>query len=168
VFILLGYDCMAKSHLDVTSKLLRDIEQLEMELGYLPHRWQHHWERLEPPPAQPPPPPPQEAAPPPVKVTTPSMYAREYSRNMHKRSTIELLLRGKVGVSASGGSDVGGAVSGSGGAFAHPHRFEKFNYPTPTPTYCDVCNSLLWGIVRTGYRCQVRVQTIKVRNLVQV
>jgi myotubularin-related protein 5/13 len=149
---------MTKSHLDVTSKLLRDIEQLETELGHLPHRWQHHWERLEPPPAQPPPPPPQDAAPPPVKVTTPSMYAREYGRSMHKRSTIELLLRGKVGpVGTPGGNDAGGAGGGGGGggAYAQPHRFEKFNYTTPTPTYCDVCNSLLWGIVRTGYRCQV-------------
>ena len=38
--------------------LLRTIEQLETELGYLPHRWQHHWSLLEPPPAHPPPPPP--------------------------------------------------------------------------------------------------------------
>jgi myotubularin-related protein 5/13 len=148
---------MTKRHLDVTSKLLRDIEQLETELGHLPHRWQHHWERLEPPPAQPPPPPPQDAAPPPVKVTTPSMYAREYGHSMHKRSTIELLLRGKVGpVGTPAGNEAGGAGGGGGGgAYAQPHRFEKFNYTTPTPTYCDVCNSLLWGIVRTGYRCQV-------------
>jgi myotubularin-related protein 5/13 len=86
------------------------------------------------------------------------MYAREYGRSMHKRSTIELLLRGKVGpVGTPGGNDAGGAGGGGGGggAYAQPHRFEKFNYTTPTPTYCDVCNSLLWGIVRTGYRCQV-------------
>ena len=32
-------------------------------------------------------------------------------------------------------------------------RFERYNYTTPT--YCDLCTSILWGIVRTGYRCQV-------------
>ena len=35
------------------------------------------------------------------QVTTPSMYAREYGRTMHKRSTIELLLRGKAGPMAA-------------------------------------------------------------------
>ena len=34
-------------------------------------------------------------------MTTPSMYAREYGRTMHKRSTIELLLRGKAGPMAA-------------------------------------------------------------------
>jgi hypothetical protein len=80
------------------------------------------------------------------------MYAREFGRTMHKRSTIELLLRGKAGGGAVG---TPGGDAGAGGGHP-PHRFEKFNYTNPTPTYCDVCNSLLWGLVRTGYRCQVR------------
>jgi myotubularin-related protein 5/13 len=74
------------------------------------------------------------------------MYVRDYGRSVHKRSTIELLLKGKMGVSS-------GNAEGGGAAYTHPHRFEKFNYTTPT--YCDLCNSVLWGIVRTGYRCQV-------------
>ena len=38
--------------------------------------------------------------------------------------------------------------------FSHPHRFERYNYTTPT--YCDICNSVLWGPVKTGVRCQVK------------
>ena len=131
--------------------LLRTIEQLETELGYLPHRWQHHWSLLEPPPAHPPPPPPGNTSTALAQVTTPSMYAREYGRSVHKRSTIELLLRGKSG------PGVGGGEVGPGASYSHPHRWEKYNYTTPT--YCDLCNSVLWGIVRTGYRCQVSLQS---------
>ena len=44
------------------------------------------------------------------------MYARHYGRSVHKRSTIELLLRGKMG----GGA--GEREAGGGGAYTHPHR----------------------------------------------
>ena len=78
------------------------------------------------------------------KVTTPSMYARKYGRDMHKLSTKDVL---KLGVIGRGAEGVGGT--------AYPHRFEKFT--NTTPTHCDVCNQLLWSIVRTNsYRCQVR------------
>ena len=82
-------------------------------------------------------------------MTTPSMYARKYGRDMHKRSTIELLLRGKMGVTGGGGPEGGG-----GAAYSIPHRFEKYNYTTPT--YCDMCSHVLF--VRTGFRCQVRFE----------
>ena len=49
----------------------------------------------------------------PAQVTTPSMYAREYGRNMHKRATIELLLRGRTGPGHSGAGDQ---------SYSHPHR----------------------------------------------
>ena len=58
-------------------------------------------------------------------------------------------MRGKNGI---GGGGVG---EGGGGSYTHPHRFEKYNYTAPA--YCDLCNSVLWGIVRTGYRCQVSI-----------
>jgi len=142
-----GYDNLSSDHPDMTSHLLKRIEDLETELGHLPHRWHHHWSLLEPPPPHPPPPPPGCPAANPAQVTTPSMYARHYGRSVHKRSTIELLLRGKMGPSGAGEGGGGG-----GGSYTHPHRFEKYNYTTPT--YCDLCNSVLWGIVRTGFRCQ--------------
>ena len=159
--LTLGYDNMASDHPDMISHLLATIESLETELGYLPHRWQHHWGLLEPPPAHPPPPPPG-AGRLPAQVTTPSMYARDYGRTMHKRSTIELLLRGKTGPAAGAGQ---GAGPGDQVAYSHPHRFEKHNFTTPT--YCDISNTVLWGIVRTGYRCQVRVTTIFLQRCIQ-
>lgn len=147
-----GYDNLAVDHPNSTSHLLANIERLEMELGHLPHRWHHHWSQLEAPPPHPPPPPPHTAGhsptpATPAQATTPSMYVRHYSRSMHKRSTIELLLRGKMG-----GVGPTGATPSSEGSYTQPHRFEKYNYTTPT--YCDLCNTVLWGIVRTGYRCQ--------------
>lgn len=36
--------------------------------------------------------------------------------------------------------------------FSTPHRFEKFTYTTPA--YCDYCSHVLWGLVKTGMRCQ--------------
>ena len=84
------------------------------------------------------------------------LCSREYGRTVHKRSTIELLLRGKTGPAAVGAGQ--GAVAGDqASSYSHPHRFEKHNYTTPT--YCDISNTVLWGIVRTGYRCQVSDQT---------
>ena len=78
---------------------------------------------------------------------------RDYGRTVHKRSTIELLLRGKTGPAAAGAGPGDQASS-----YSHPHRFERHNYTTPT--YCDISNTVLWGIVRTGYRCQVRTVSV--------
>ena len=44
----LGYDNLATDHQVMISHLLATNETLETELGYLPHRWQHHWGLLEP------------------------------------------------------------------------------------------------------------------------
>ena len=90
-----GYDSMVRTDLDVFSSHLRDIGILESELGHLPHRWQHHWNKLEIPP----PLPPRE---PPVTLvqTTPSMYERRHGRMLHKRSTMDLLWKAKMGGSS--------------------------------------------------------------------
>ncbi len=79
---------------------------------------------------------------------------------MHKRSTMELLFKGKIGGGGSGGlhpstSSASGAMMevdpASGTVYTQSHRFEKNNYTAPTS--CDVCGSLLWG-PRTGLKCQ--------------
>jgi myotubularin-related protein 5/13 len=143
-----GYDNMTRQHMDSVSFLLQELNRLEQELGHLPRRWTYHWGKVEAPPAHPPPPPPHQANnTPSCQVTTPSMYARQHGRSVHKRSTMELLLRGKS-AGFTGTSEAGGG----GASYTHPHRFEKYNYTTPT--YCDLCHSVLWGIVRTGFKCQ--------------
>lgn len=60
---------------------------------------------------------------------------RSHGRLVHKRSTLEILMRGKM---------VGAAESAL--VYSHPHRFERYNFTTPT--YCDFCNNVLWGPVK--------------------
>lgn len=53
------------------------------------------------------------------------------------RSTLEILMRGKQ----SGYHQDN---------FAHPHRFEKHSFTTPTN--CSHCDGFLWGPMSTGLK----------------
>lgn len=50
-------------------------------------------------------------------------------------------MRGKANSTTSTSADTNPPHS-------HPHRFEKYNFTTPT--YCDFCSSLLWGPVKVN------------------
>ncbi len=147
-----GYDCLSRSTLSACSYLLEEITDLEHELGLLPRGgWQYHWQHVEVPP----PVPPRDQPSAPIVQTTPSVYARHHGRMVHKKSTMELIVKGKMGggihqsTSAASGAMME-VDPASGAVYTQTHKFEKNNYTAPTS--CDVCGSLLWG-PRTGMKC---------------
>ncbi|KAG1665468.1 Myotubularin-related protein 13 [Nymphon striatum] len=122
------YDNIGLCQPDVFTSLLEEIHNLESELGHLPQKWQVLWDKLEPPSTD--------------TIMRQSSFTtqmiRLHGRSIHKRGTIEILVRGKL-------------VGEMAQVYSHPHRFEKYNYTTPT--YCDFCSNILWGLVKTGMRC---------------
>ena len=74
-----------------------------------------------------------------------TQMVRHHGKTLYKRSTLDLLIQAKaVGNSSSSGG--GGADTPQGCSYSHPHRFEKYNYTTPS--YCDHCSSVLWGPIK--------------------
>ncbi|KAA0184554.1 hypothetical protein HAZT_HAZT005829 [Hyalella azteca] len=152
-----GYDCLMACQPDVFTAQLDELRQLEQDLGHLPHKWTAHWDKLELPP--------QDMLQRQVSVTT--QLVREHGRSVHKRSTLELLVRAKTltaltSTATPPASSAAASVAsvhhhhhdpGAGhvAGYTHPHRFEKYNYATPA--YCDHCFSVLWGPIKTGLRC---------------
>ncbi|XP_069180950.1 myotubularin-related protein 13 isoform X2 [Procambarus clarkii] len=134
--VMSGYDCVWGVQLDAFSAQLEELRHLELELGHLPQKWNMHWDKLELPP-------PEQLT---RQVSMTTQMVRHHGRSVHKRSTIEILIRGKTS-----GSTPGGGGDTPQGCYSHPHRFEKYNYTTPS--YCDHCSSLLWGPLKTGMRC---------------
>ncbi|KAJ8934074.1 hypothetical protein NQ318_016033 [Aromia moschata] len=128
--VSLGYDNVNKAVPDAFSHLLEEIHKLESDLGHLPQKWKVLWDKLELPITD--------------SLTRHASFStalvRSHGRLVHKRSTLEILMRGKM---------VGAAETSL--VYSHPHRFERYNYTTPT--YCDLCTNLLWGPVKTGMRC---------------
>ncbi|XP_039295345.1 LOW QUALITY PROTEIN: myotubularin-related protein 13 [Nilaparvata lugens] len=157
--VTLGYDDVDRHAPDAFSYLLEEIHRIETELGHLPQKWKVLWDKLELPTTD--------------SLTRHASFStdlvRSHGRLLHKRSTLEILMRGKMvgggggggGVGGVGGggssSDVGGGVGGGSGGgggavvYSHPHRFERHNFTTPT--YCDLCTNVLWGPVKTGLKC---------------
>ncbi|XP_017780101.1 PREDICTED: myotubularin-related protein 13 isoform X2 [Nicrophorus vespilloides] len=128
--ITMGYESVNKTVPEAFSHLLEEIHRLETELGHLPQKWKVLWDKLEIPSTD--------------SLTRHASFStalvRSHGRLVHKRSTLEILMRGKM---------VGAAESSL--VYSHPHRFEKYNYTTPT--HCDQCPHLLWGPVKMGMRC---------------
>ncbi|XP_046393982.1 myotubularin-related protein 13 isoform X2 [Ischnura elegans] len=135
--VTLGYDGVSQSIPDAFTHLLEEIHRLETDLGHLPQKWNVLWDKLELPTSD--------------SLTRHSSFTtqlvRWHGRLLHKRSTLEILMRGKM----VGAAEAASSAAATAHVLSHPHRFERYNYTTPT--YCDLCTSLLWGPVKTGMRC---------------
>lgn len=107
------------------SYVLQEVHKLETDLGHLPQKWKVLWDKLEFPN--------REAVHRQVSFNT--QLNRSHGRSLHKRSTLEILVKGKM---------LGEAAK----MFSQPHHFEKHTYTTPA--YCDYCTHVLWGLVKTG------------------
>ncbi|XP_074660812.1 myotubularin-related protein 13-like [Tubulanus polymorphus] len=122
------YDNIDSKMPDACTFYLQEIHKLELDLDRLAQKWKLVWEKLEHPHHS--------------SVRRHSSFntqlVRSHGRSIHKRSTLEILVKGKM---------VGEAAK----MFSQPHRFEKFTYSTPA--YCDYCSHVLWGLVKTGMRC---------------
>lgn len=108
---------------------------MERELDVLPQHWEQiilkirqNLERNE-----------EESA----QISATGEWARWLGRAWHKKSTIELLLRGRL-ASRSGGQRASQTDNGE------QHNFQKYNFTTPE--HCHVCNRVLWGIMKQGKR----------------
>ncbi|XP_052823707.1 myotubularin-related protein 13 isoform X6 [Octopus bimaculoides] len=103
----------------------QEIHRLETELGHLPQKWKVLWDKLEQPT--------RESLHRQTSFNT--QLVRLHGRSIHKRSTLEILLKGKL-------------LGETAKMFSQQHRFEKQSYTTPA--YCDYCSHVLWGLVKTG------------------
>ncbi|XP_037303486.1 myotubularin-related protein 5 [Manduca sexta] len=102
-----GYDSISRSMPDAFTGLLERIRQLELELGHLPQKWRVRWDQLELPNT--------------VELQRNSSMCsgvvRRATLGWHKRSTLEVLVRGRLAAGAGGGG--GGAAGQGGGGAAH-------------------------------------------------
>ncbi|XP_064480386.1 myotubularin-related protein 13-like isoform X2 [Ornithodoros turicata] len=135
------YEDVQSIQVDAFTQLLEGLHDQETELGHLPQKWHVVWNKLEEPSV------PDSPVGPPFTLE----LVRSHARALHKRSTIEFLVRGKI----AGGTLDGGMGTGVPAMptppQVYPHRFERYNYTTPTN--CDFCKSILWGLVKTGMHC---------------
>ncbi|KAH8025009.1 hypothetical protein HPB51_002423 [Rhipicephalus microplus] len=135
------YDDAGDAEADVFTQLLEALHDQEAALGHLPQKWHVLWNKLDVPVVD-------------TLVRQSSFsteFVRAHGRALHKRSTIEFLVRGKM---AGGALEATGGTPGAAPAVppqAYPHRFDRCSYSTPT--YCDLCSSILWGLVKTGMHC---------------
>lgn len=130
--IAVGVDSLDKCEPNVFARLLDDLRNAESERGLLPQKWRQVWDKLELPHSD--------------SLTRHASFSsalvRSHGRLLHKRSTLEILMRGRL----AGHGQSGGPQE----SFSHPHRFEKHSYTTPT--HCTHCDGVLWGPMWTGLR----------------
>uniref|UniRef100_A0A0P5TBM6 SET domain binding factor n=1 Tax=Daphnia magna TaxID=35525 RepID=A0A0P5TBM6_9CRUS len=140
--VKMGYDGVQHHLPDVFSYMLDEIRRLETELGHLPQKWKLLWDRMEPP---------SQDFPASRQEVSSVAMARAHARDVHKRQTMEILLKGRFPGGSGAGAGAGVGMEGVAQVYTNPHRFEKYNFSSPTS--CDFCSTILWGIVKTGMRC---------------
>ncbi|XP_070563333.1 myotubularin-related protein 13-like isoform X5 [Ptychodera flava] len=117
------YDNIQEAQLDMFRWLLEEMSHLETDLCHFPMKWKFVWEKLESP---------MELQS--TRTTAASEMVKQHGTSLHKKTTIEILTKGKEGSKSQ----------------TQPHHFETHSYVTPT--YCDYCQHLLWGLVKQGYK----------------
>jgi len=122
------YDNVDQQQPESCTHLLLEIQRLHAELGQLASKWKNNWEKLDHPSRE------QLIR----QMSFNTQMVKSHGRSIHKRSTLEILVRGKL-------------IGEASKMFSQTHRFEKFTYTTPA--YCDYCSHVLWGLVKTGMRC---------------
>eukprot|EP00105_Crassostrea_gigas_P044502 XP_019928650.1 PREDICTED: myotubularin-related protein 13 isoform X4 [Crassostrea gigas] len=124
------YDNVSIQLPNVFRQMLLELHKLETDLGHFQQKWKTVWDRLELPTGQ------RETIHRNFSFNT--QIVKSHGRSIHKRSTLEILVKGKM---------LGEAAK----MFSQPHRFEKYTYTTPA--YCDYCGQVLWGLLKTGMHC---------------
>ncbi|XP_053680631.1 myotubularin-related protein 13 [Anopheles nili] len=126
--VTVNYDSLSRYEADAFTKLLDELKTAEAERGLLPQKWRQVWDKLEPPHSD--------------SLTRHASFSsalvRSHGRLLHKRSTLEILMRGRqAGFHQEN--------------FLHPHRFDKHVYSAPVN--CNHCGNVLWGPLLNGLRC---------------
>ena len=103
----------------------QEVHRIQTDLGHLQQKWRIIWDKLE------------GTCHDSMRRNTSfsTQVVKSHGRSIHKRSTLEILVKGKM---------LGEAAK----RFSQPHRFDKFTYTTPA--YCDYCSQVLWGFLKTG------------------
>ncbi|CAG0881950.1 unnamed protein product [Cyprideis torosa] len=135
------------SHLELPSSfahLLEMHKNAEEDLGDMPPQfWQSIWDDLKPF---------ESALAQGMELSPVDSESRSHLRLFHKKSTLDLLIRGKMAHSSSAAGLPSSVSAASAGKDGPPHLFERHNYSKPAK--CDVCGELLWSFVKNGMRCQ--------------
>ncbi|CAG2162301.1 unnamed protein product [Oppiella nova] len=126
------YDSVIHSEPNCFQNMLNSIRSLEEELNYMPQKWFTVWDKIEIPLNTD------------IHESISSQSGRSLTYSTHKRSTIDLLIRGKMAGMGANSCDNQLYMNRN-------HKFEKYNYTTLTQ--CDHCRHVLWGIVKTGLKC---------------
>ena len=117
--VAVGYDAVQLHQPDMFTHQLDEIRRVETELGHLPQKWKLLWDRMEPP---------NNEFPTSRQEMSSVLMARAHARDVHKRCTMDILLKGRFPGGSGGAAGAGVGMEGVAQVYSNPHRFEKYNY----------------------------------------